>query len=348
MDRPLPRRRRLLLIAGVLLALAGVAALIAVLVNSGSGGPSRPEQAQIVPPKREVIAAVISADPTGSGLRSQPLRQAALDRLGAARVFAREAEGRGLRVRQELIDEQVALVARSCCGDDPGRLEAWLGQRGTNTAALRQVVATQLAADLLRADLVVKTKPRISAAQLRAAYRSRRALLAQPATRMVEIARFPDRASAVAGRARIAAAKGPTARQKVIRELSSDPSAPGGGLMLVRRPVKGAPDTDAALTKRAFALRTGTVSPVFRSSASGWLVVVASTDATPAHTPSFTEVKERLREQLQAEAGQRAWARYVARLASAGRFRGITPPAVSELVPQSLPTTPPEPAPPTR
>lgn len=319
---------------------AALAAIIILIVIVGSGAEGEEgDGAGIAPPRREVIAAVLASDPSGASLSSEAALSGARDRLGAARVFAAEAAERDLTIRQELVDEQVALIARACCGGDQDGLQRWLSEKGTNLAALRTVIGTQLEADLLRASIVASASPVRDERQLRQAYRARRQLLARPASREILLARLADRSSAEALRERLLTAEAQGDREELIRAASVDPSAPGGGLVVLTRPRAGQPDPDPALTARAFSLSTDGVSRPFRSAASGWLVIVARDDVIPPRTPSFPQARKALSEQLQAEAGQRAWARHVRELTEAGRFEGITPPVVSRLVPDAVPGT---------
>lgn len=331
---------RALPLAALALALVAVGVSLVVLGGRGQDGGRTEAPAGMVddiPLSDSALNATLVAFGADASDLPADVRVAALDDLGAVTVLARVADERGLEVRAELIDEQVDLLARRCCGGDRNELGRWLAERGTDTASLRAVTADRLAADQLRASFVTKARPSIGEAALRRAYAARRGQLATPAQREVIIVRVPDQQAAIAAAG--ALVEEDAVPEEVARALSSDPSAPGGGRVTVRRP-SSASDPDPALTRAAFSLVTGAVSQPFASRVSGWLVVMARGDVQPPRTPTFAEARDELSEQLAAEAGERAWAAYLGRLARAGRFEGVGAPSPSGRVFGSPPVSP--------
>ena len=195
------------------------------------------------------------------------------------------------------------LRARTAAGSE-ALFKQVLARQGLTEAQARARIRQQLLGEAVFAHLSAQAS--VSEEEIERYYRSHRKGYEQPATRRVRHILVPTRAQADALERRLKAGAGFAALAK---RYSIDAATAASGGDLPGGVVRG--ETLPAFDRIAFSLKTNAISPPVRTQ-SGWHIVQAMSDATPARTTPLSEVREAIEAALLAEKRQKAlglWAR---------------------------------------
>lgn len=325
-------------------AIACVLCVAALSACGGSGDDADTENVAVsldgapLLTAEEVAAAVLISN-TGPNATAPTPGTEAYDRTVAASlgtlieesVAAREAERRGIAVKETTVREQLEGLRRACCTKD----EEWatlLEDAGVNEADVAEMLERRAAAFALRARLATSTQTPTEQ-ELRAAWAAQRDAFRTPRQRLVSVISTPDEAAARRAAAQLA--RGADFRD-VARAVSRDPSAGGGGQVLMSEG-GGYPD---AVVEAAFALPREDATPTPVKIGGQWYLLGSLGPVEEARNLSFEEAREQLASYVASRAAEQEYQALVASLlkdAGEVTFGPGYQPSAASLVPGAAP-----------
>jgi len=300
--------------------LAPAALLLALaLAGCGGGGSKKvpPNAVAIVgdePITRATFAAVLAANRESDRLRGQAFPAAGTADFRAARNkilegLVQEAELEqhaksqfGIVIGDAQVERQIEQLRARTSGGSEAAFRAALAQQGVTETQVRARIRQQLLGEAVFARLSAEAS--VSDDEVERYYRSHLRGYDRPATRRVRhiLVRTRAQADELERELRTGADFAALARRNSI-DASTAPS--GGALAITRG------QTRPAFDRVAFSLETNAISSPVRTQ-SGWEIVQATSDVTPATTTPLSSVRPEIEAALLSTKRQNAlgdWAR---------------------------------------